>query len=112
RSRRCERRSGPPRPHSEVCPVARRSTRSRHLAPVAAGASVVCLLMTGLLAACGGESATPDAPTTYTLQTRGEFLATDPGCDELKDWYEQYPADTEVRTVQRYIEKCQDTPAV
>ncbi|WP_412901901.1 hypothetical protein [Aeromicrobium sp. 179-A 4D2 NHS] len=92
--------------------MARRSARSRHFAPVAFGAWLVGLMMAGLLAACGGEAEPADAPETYTLETRGEFLATDPGCDELKDWYEKYPADTEVRTAQRYIEKCRDAPAI
>jgi len=82
-----------------------------------------------ILSACGGQaeepsardSATPTTPATsavtpsdqasYSLEDREGFLATGPSCEELKGWYEQFPADTDGLTALRYIEACSEAPA-
>ena len=82
------------------------------------GAGLVATLF--LLTSCGGQSQestadgsaaeATDAAPTYSLDDRQSFLAAGPSCEELTNWYEQFPADTDGLTALRYIETCNEAP--
>jgi hypothetical protein len=55
-------------------------------------------------------SATSSAVPSYSLSDREEFLASGPMCEQLKTWYESFPADTDGATALRYVEQCQEAP--
>lgn len=81
--------------------------------PLRLAAAALALLV---LSGCGDDqSASPtgaeSASPTYSLEDREGFLASGPDCDELRGWYEQFPADKDGETALRFVEQCQEAPA-